>query len=91
MQGDRTGGILSPMAMKRTLRPRDPVQLGKLMVDIMTGQVPDAVDDGKSAAAAELGSKGGAARARQMKPEARSAAAKKAATARWKDAAETER
>lgn len=51
------------MAMKRTPRPRDPVQLGKLMVDIMTGQVPDAVDDGKDAAAAEMGRKGAAARA----------------------------
>ena len=35
------------MTTKRTPRPRDPVQLGKLMVDIMTGHVPDAVDDGK--------------------------------------------
>jgi hypothetical protein len=35
------------MATKRTPRPRNPVQLGKLMVDIMTGQVPDVVDDGK--------------------------------------------
>lgn len=31
------------MTMKRTPRPRDPVQLGKRMVDIMTGAVPDAV------------------------------------------------
>ena len=45
------------MTMKRTPRPRDPVQLGKLMVDIMTGKVPDAVDDGKDAGAAEMGRK----------------------------------
>jgi hypothetical protein len=47
------------------------------MVDIATGQVPDAVDDGKDAVAAEMGHKGGEARARQMKPAAHSAAAKK--------------
>lgn len=32
--------------MKRTPRPRDPIQLGKLMVDIATGAVPDAVEEG---------------------------------------------
>ena len=45
------------MTMKRTPRPRDPIQLGKLMVDIATGQVPDAVDDGKDEAAAQTGKK----------------------------------
>jgi len=46
------------MATKRIPRPRDPVQLGKLMVDIMTGQVPDAVDDGKDEGAAAYGTQG---------------------------------
>ena len=41
--------------MKRTPRPRDPVQLGKLMVDIATGQVPNAVDDGKDESVAVRG------------------------------------
>jgi len=50
------------MTLKRTPRPRDPVQLGKLMVDIMTGQVPDAADDGKDAAKAEAGRRGAEAR-----------------------------
>jgi hypothetical protein len=63
------------MALKRTPRPRDPVQLGKLMVDILTGQVPDAVEDGKSPAAVELGRsgglKGGKARAEKLSPERR--------------------
>lgn len=72
------------MAMKRTPRPRDPVQLGKLMVDIMTGQVPDAVDDGKDAGAAAMGKKGAAARAAGMTPERRAEIAKKAAEKRWK-------
>ena len=71
------------MATKRTPRPRDPVQLGKLMVDIMTGQVPDAVDDGKDAGAAAMGRKGGAARASTMTPERRAEIAKKAAKSRW--------
>lgn len=71
------------MAMKRTPRPRDPVQLGKLMVDIMTGQAPDAVDDGKDEAAAKMGRKGAAARAAGLTPERRAEIAKKAAAKRW--------
>lgn len=74
------------MAMKRTPRPRDPIQLGKLMVDIATGAVPDVVDDGKDAAAADMGRKGGAARATKMTAPQRATAAKKAATARWSKA-----
>ncbi len=72
------------MTMKRTPRPRDPIQLGKLMVDIATGQVPDAVDDGKDAGAAAMGRKGAAARAAAMTPERRAEIAKKAAAKRWK-------
>jgi hypothetical protein len=69
-------------------RPRDPNQLGKLIVDIATGEVEDtAPDDGKNPAAVELGRKGGLkggkARASRMTPEERSVAAKKAAHARW--------
>ncbi len=71
------------MVMKRTPRPRDPIQLGKLMVDIATGAVPDAVDDGKDAAAAEMGRKGGSARAAAMTPEQRAERAKNAAAKRW--------
>lgn len=71
------------MTLKRTPRPRDPIQLGKLMVDIATGQVPDAVDDGKDAGAAAMGRKGAAARAAGMTPERRAEVAKKAAAKRW--------
>ncbi len=71
------------MTMKRTPRPRDPIQLGKLMVDIATGQVPDTVDDGKDAAAAGLGQKGGSARARTLTAEHRVEIARKAAAKRW--------
>src|SRR3712207_2764735 len=34
------------MATKRIPRPRDPLQLGKLVVDIATGQVEDRTEDG---------------------------------------------
>ena len=75
------------MSLKRTPRPRDPIQLGKLMVDIATGQVPDAVDDGKDKGASEMGRlggrKGGKARADALTPEQRSSIAQKAAQARW--------
>ena len=74
------------MAQKYTPRPRDPIQLGKLMVDIATGQVPDTVDDGKNAAAVMLGRrgglKGGAARAQALPSERRKEIAKAASAAR---------
>ena len=73
------------MTTKRTPRPRDPVQLGKLTIDIMTGAVPDSIDDGKDAAAASMGRKGAAARAAAMTPERRAEIARKAAQSRWKE------
>lgn len=71
-------------------RPRDPNQLGKLIVDLATGEAdePETADEGKSPAAVELGRKGGLkggrARATRMTPEERSEAAKTAAEARWR-------
>jgi hypothetical protein len=69
-------------------RPRDPNQLGKLIVDIATGEVNDApTDDGKDPAAVALGRKGGLkggkARAASMTPAARRESARRAAQARW--------
>ncbi len=69
-------------------RPRDPNQLGKLIVDLATGEAEDApTDESKDPAAVALGRKGGLkggkARAESMTPEQRSDAAKKAAEARW--------
>ena len=63
--------------------PPDPIALAKLIGDIATGQVVDAVDDGKDAAAAEMGRKGAAARSQSVSPERRAAIAKKAAAKRW--------
>ena len=52
------------MTAKRLKRPRDPVQLGKLVGDILTGQVEDRAtlsksDESKDQAAVALGRKGG--------------------------------
>jgi hypothetical protein len=46
------------MTTKRLKRPRDPIPLGKLIVDIATGQVEDRIEDGKNPAAVELGRRG---------------------------------
>ena len=67
-------------------RPRDPNQLGKLVVDIATGQVEDRAESRnvhqvKRAA----GIKGGSARAQSLTPERRSEIALMAAKARWED------
>jgi len=73
-------------------RPRDFSQAAKLVIDVATGQVedrePTPEEQGKNAAAVALGRrgglKGGKARAERMSPEARRAAAKKAAESRWR-------
>jgi hypothetical protein len=72
------------MATKRLPRPRDPIALAKLIGDIATDQVVDGVDDGKDAAAVEMGRKGGAARMRHLTPKQRADIARTAAEARWK-------
>jgi hypothetical protein len=71
------------MTERRKPRPRDPLQLGKLIVDIATGQVEDREDDGKDPNAAALGRKGGAARAEKLTPERRSEIARQGADRRW--------
>lgn len=76
------------MATKRLKRPRDPIQLGKLIVDIATGQVEDRVEDSRDLAAIERGrrggQKGGAARAKVLSDERRKQIALQAAKTRWK-------
>lgn len=75
------------MAETRKKRPRDPIQLAKLIGDIATGLVDDAVKDARDPAAVELGRrgglKGGKARAAKLSPAKRKKIAKKAAAARW--------
>ncbi len=76
------------MATKRIPRPRDALALAKLIGDIATGQVVDAVEDGKNEAAVARGklggSSGGSARAEKLSGEARRQIAIKGASARWK-------
>jgi hypothetical protein len=80
------------MTAKRLKRPRDPVQLGKLVGDILTGQVEDrapapAEDPNKDQAAVALGRKGGLkggrARADSLTAEQRKKIAQDAAKYRW--------
>jgi hypothetical protein len=75
------------MAEARRKRPRDPNQLGKLVVDIATGEVedrpPTPEEQGKDPSAAALGRKGGRARARTLGPEKRAEIASRAAKSRW--------
>jgi hypothetical protein len=80
---------------RKLKRPRDPNQLGKLIVDIATGQVRDEAparpapeEEGKDPAAVSLGRrgglKGGPARRKKLTPEERSQIAARAARARWR-------
>jgi hypothetical protein len=82
------------MIDKRLRRPRDPVELGKLIGDILTGQVEDvaqspAIDPTKDQAAVSLGRKGGLkggrARADSLTPEQRKKIAQDAAKKRWSE------
>jgi hypothetical protein len=68
-------------------RPRDFSQAAKLVIDVATGQAedrePTPEEQGKDPAAAALGRKGGAARAKSMSPDKRTKIARKAAKTRW--------
>jgi len=52
--------------------------------DVRRKRPKPSTEDGKSQAAVELGRKGGAARAKKLTKQRRSAVAKKAARTRWK-------
>jgi len=75
------------MSETRKKRPKDPFQLAKLIGDIATGQIEDKEDNGKNAAAVELGrlggKKGGKARAEKLTPERRREIAQAAIQKRW--------
>jgi hypothetical protein len=79
------------MAANRKNRPRDPLQLAKLIGDIATGQRSDVAetpeDQGKNPAAVALGRlgglKGGQARAQKLSAKRRVEIARKAAKARY--------
>ena len=73
--------------MQNPKRPRDPNQLGKLIVDLSVGEADDSQnmpdDRGKDHAAMALGKKGGAARAASLSKKRRAEIASNAAYARW--------
>lgn len=80
--------MLSGM-QSRPKRPRDPNQLGKLIVDLSVGEADDSRnmpdESGKDPAAVALGKKGGAARAASLSKKRRAEIATRAAVARWKN------
>ena len=82
------------MTTKRLKRPRDPVELGKMIGDILTGQIEDRAptspqDQNKDPAAVALGRKGGLkggrARADSLTPDERKKIAQDAAKKRWRN------
>lgn len=73
-----------PTGPKGQKRPADVIGNAVRVMRIATGEeTDDVIDDGKSAAAKELGAKGGRKRAENMTPERRAEIAKKAAESRW--------
>lgn len=71
---------------KRPPRPRDPMQLAKLIGDIATGQAQDSPVAPVNEARRKGGLKGGKARAKNLSATKRRQIAKKAARVRWRDA-----
>ncbi len=71
-----------PRGPRGEKRPADVISNAVKVMRIATGEEADEVDPVKSAAA-ELGSRGGKARAAKMTPERRAEVARKAAKTRW--------
>jgi hypothetical protein len=72
-----------PKGPKGEKRPADAVARAVMIAKIATGEVEDEKEE-LTSAAAQLGRKGGKARAAAMTPERRKEIAKKAAEKRWK-------
>jgi hypothetical protein len=76
--------MLTAMQKKLPKRPRDPNQLGRLIVALSVGEeTEEPVKDTRDKAAVELGKKGGAARAASLSKKRRAEIARKAAKKRW--------
>jgi len=71
-----------PKGPRGEKRPADAIGLAVMIGKIATGEIEDTRDDLKSAAA-QLGSKGGKARATSLDPQKRREIAQKAAAKRW--------
>lgn len=75
-----------PRGPKEQKRPADVIGNAVRVMRIATGEETDDVqDDGKDAAAKELGRKGGKKRAANLSPERRAEIARKAAASRWNE------
>lgn len=73
-----------PTGPKGQKRPADVIGNAVKVMRIATGEeVEELDDDGKDAAAKELGAKGGKKRAANLSPERRAEIARKAAEKRW--------
>ncbi|MGN6770559.1 MAG: RNA-binding protein [Rhizobiaceae bacterium] len=74
-----------PTGPKGQKRSADVIGNAVRVMRIATGEeADDVIDDGKNAAAKELGAKGGKKRAANLSPERRAEIARKAAERRWK-------
>lgn len=71
------------MAIQKLKRPRDTLELAKLIGDIATGETEDGVEDNKDPIAVGYGRKGGKERSEKLTPAQRTAIAKEGAKARW--------
>lgn len=71
-----------PKGPRGEKRPADAIGLAVMIGKIATGEIEDERET-LSSAAAELGRKGGKARAEAMTPERRAEIARKAAQSRW--------
>ena len=72
-----------PKGPRGEKRPADAVARAIMVAKIATGEIEDQTDPLPNAAA-ELGRRGGKARAANLSPERRAEIAKKAAKSRWK-------
>ena len=82
-----------PKGPRGEKRPADAIGLAVMVGRIATGEVEDERDerDELRSAAAEMGRKGGNARAKAMTPERRVEIARKAARSRWEVSSDDER
>jgi hypothetical protein len=73
-----------PRGPRGEKRPADVIGAAVKVMRIATGEEEEELPDSAKSAAAELGSRGGKARAAKMTPERRTEIARAAAVRRWK-------
>lgn len=73
-----------PKGPKGEKRPGDVIGAAIKVAKIATGEIEDETDEKPASAAAELGRRGGKARAEKMTAERRAEIARQAAKSRWR-------